>query len=177
MEKKLQFKPIAKEEDIHIAAQLIAAANIPVAKKLGLTPENAPSSPAFMTAERLTAQVTEPAFIEVTVDKVRDFFMLYVSDVAIGTVAIEASPDDPGLFFIERLAVLPEAQGKGYGVALMNYAHEQIRAQGGSASSVAIINENTELKAWYEKIGYRETAQRVFEHLPFTVCFMKKELS
>ena len=32
------------------------------------------------------------------------------------------------------------------------------------------------LKNWYMSYGFRETGTKAFPHLPFTVCFMEKEI-
>ncbi|MBN1952263.1 MAG: GNAT family N-acetyltransferase [Bacteroidales bacterium] len=167
MNKKSDYQRVSTHEQLFSASGVIAAANKIVADRFGLTPENASTNPAFMTPDRLAEQTQGKC----------ELFLLVVSGVAVGTIGIEAAPDNPDLWYIERLAVLPEEQGNGYGVALMNFAHAAIRDRGAHFSSVAIINENTELKAWYSKLGYEETGKRVFEHLPFTVCFMKKGLS
>ena len=165
MDSSLQIRQIAPE-DISKAAAVIADANRIVADKLDFTPNNAPTNPAFITPEKLKQQITDD----------RHFFVLCTPEV-VGTIAIEQSPDDQELFFIERLAVHPEEQGKGYGIALMDFAHAKICELGGKACSVAIINENTGLKAWYSYQSYKETGTRRFGHLPFTVCFMRKELA
>jgi hypothetical protein len=46
----------------------------------------------------------------------------------------------------------------------------------GKKVSVGIIDENLVLKNWYRDYGFVQTDIRRFEHLPFVVCFMEKEL-
>jgi hypothetical protein len=46
----------------------------------------------------------------------------------------------------------------------------------GKKASIGIINENVRLKKWYIKHGFCEKALQRFDHLPFTVCFLEKEL-
>lgn len=41
---------------------------------------------------------------------------------------------------------------------------------------IGIVEENTILKEWYEKIGFVHTGTKKFEHLPFTVGFMEIEI-
>ena len=58
----------------------------------------------------------------------------------------------------------------------MEFATEKIKAHNGKWISIALIDSNTRLKNWYSKQGFKETGIRDFPHLPFRVCFMKKEL-
>jgi hypothetical protein len=48
--------------------------------------------------------------------------------------------------------------------------------QGADALSLAMINEHTILKKWYESLGFKEIETKKFPHLTFTVCFMRMEL-
>jgi ribosomal protein S18 acetylase RimI-like enzyme len=167
MSKNFDFQSILSDKDIRTAAEIIRKANEIVAKKIGLTRENAPTNPAFITPESLRNQISNE----------RNFYLLSVSGEAIGTVAVEKAPAEEGLYYIERLAVLPDRQGRGYGKSLMEFAFDLIQSKGGKTTSVAIINENPGLKEWYGTLGFIETGLKRFEHLPFTVCFMKKELA
>jgi diamine N-acetyltransferase len=58
----------------------------------------------------------------------------------------------------------------------MNFATEKIKSLGGKWVSIALIDSNKVLKNWYVKQGFVETGIRDFPHLPFRVCFMKKQL-
>ena len=49
--------------------------------------------------------------------------------------------------------------------------------RGGGAVSVAIIDEHAVLKAWYRSLGFAVTGRREFAHLPFNVCFLRREIS
>jgi len=43
-------------------------------------------------------------------------------------------------------------------------------------ASFGIVNEQEVLKSWYKGLGFTEKETRSYPHLPFTVCFMEKEL-
>lgn len=135
-----------------------------VADDLSLTETNAPSNPAFMTVERL----------QEAKDKGVIMFGLYDGGRQIGFAALEKAKD--GVYYLERLAVLPSERHKGYGKTLMDFAFDYVTKQGGTMISIGIINENTILKDWYVAYGFVETSTRTFEHLPFTVCFMSKDM-
>ena len=77
---------------------------------------------------------------------------------------------------MEKLAILPKNRKKGNGGALIDHAIKKSNEFGDKRVEIGIINENIELKNWYEKLGFlfRETAY--YEHLPFTVAFMSMEI-
>jgi len=59
---------------------------------------------------------------------------------------------------------------------LMDFACEKISERNGKLISIGIINENSVLKNWYIKYGFIEKGLKRFDHLPFEVCFMEKEI-
>jgi GNAT superfamily N-acetyltransferase len=135
-----------------------------VAAEFGLTKENCPTNPAFITRERL----------ESLREKGVRFFGLYKSERQIGFAAIEKA--DGAVFYLEKLAVLPEHRHKGYGKSLVDFACERAAMAGGQAVSIGIMDNHTLLKGWYEGLGFVETGTKQFSHLPFVVCFMEKRL-
>ncbi len=84
-------------------------------------------------------------------------------------------PDDD-LYYIEKLAVLPEDRHSGFGRMLMDLALDHVRERGGKTISISLIDENRVLKRWYQDYGFVETEVRRFEHPPFAVCFMEKRV-
>jgi diamine N-acetyltransferase len=146
-------------------AEILRKANATVASELKLTRENSPTNPAFITDNALREQMND----------VRTFYGLYLQESLSGVIALERSKEK-GVFFIERLAVLPEYRHKGYGQKLMKHCFNQAGGAGAKYVSVAIINENIKLKKWYESMGFKETGQKKLPHLVFTVCFLQKEL-
>jgi len=146
---------------------VITASVLTVAREFNLTEENAPSNPAFLTYGALE-------------DSMRNGLAMYGyfdGSTLAGCVGIEASRKEPGAFYIERLAVLPEQRHRGLGRKLLDCACSEIRRRGGSAAAIGIINENTVLKEWYRDYGFSEVAIRRFARLPFDVCFMEKRLN
>jgi ribosomal protein S18 acetylase RimI-like enzyme len=69
--------------------------------------------------------------------------------------------------------VVPGDRHSGLGKRLMDHALKEIAKLSGTKASVAIINQNTRLKSWYEKYGFKETLVKKYDHLPFEVCFME----
>jgi GNAT superfamily N-acetyltransferase len=162
---ELSIREIDSENELKNSARVIRSAFRTVALELNLIRENNPTHPSFMTTGRLKE------------DRNRDvkFFGLFLEDGQIGFIAIERA--DAALYYIERLAVLPEYRHRGYGKKLMEFAFEYIRANGGTKVSIGIINEQIILKNWYKGLGFEEMSTREFAHLPFTVCFMEKVIT
>lgn len=133
-----------------------------VADEFGLTEANCPTHPAFITINRL----------QEAIDKGVVFFGIFDGKSLTGLVAIEKSTTD--VYYLERLSVLPGYRHRGYGRKLLDYGFKYVRAKGGKVIKIALINEHSLLKKWYQSYGFIETGTKQFSHLPFTVCFMEK---
>jgi hypothetical protein len=48
----------------------------------------------------------------------------------------------------------------------------EAKRSGAHRVSIGVIAEQTELKSWYQKIGFIEAETKEFAHLPFRVTFM-----
>lgn len=145
-------------------ARVIRESFLTVAKDFHLTKENAASNPAFLETDALQKMY----------EKKIGMFALCENGVCIGFVALEKAND--GIYYMEKLAVLPEYRHKGYGKRMMDYAAGFVKGKGGRKNSIGIIDENKILKNWYLDYGFTETETKVFSHLPFTVCLMRKDV-
>ena len=144
----------ADVDEVEVVVSLLRRACATVAERFGLTEENCPKSPAFYTEDRVRADLARG---------VRYYLLERDGDIC-GCVALEQA--NPEVGYLERLAVLPECRGQGYGQALVEHVLAEAR-------SIGIISEDTRLKEWYRRLGFVQTATRTFEHLPFTVAFME----
>jgi len=136
-----------------------------VANDLHLTIENAPTNPAFITFNSLKASINRGLTM----------FTALKNHISIGCIGIEDSKKN-SIFYIERVAILPEYRHNGFGKQLLDFAFNKIQQLGGKTVSIAVIEENSILKNWYIKYGFSEASLKTFDHLPFTVCFMKKDI-
>ena len=152
------------DDEIDAAASIIRSSFMTVAKDFHITKENCAANPAFITSEKLMESI----------NKGIKFFGLFRGDIQIGCVAIEKAKDD--VFYMERLAVVPEHRHNGYGKEITDFVFKYAGSQGGKKVSIGIVNENIELKDWYTKYGFTETSIRKYDHMPFTVCFMEKRI-
>ena len=153
------------EKDIPASADIIRRAFKTVADEFSLTRENNPTHGAFIKDEKLFEDYRKDI----------KMFGLFEEEVQIGFAALESK--DGEIFYLEKLAVLPEYRHKGGGRALMDFAVDYAREAGGKEISIGIIYENKRLSEWYRKYGFTETGTKIFPHLPFTVCFMKFDLN
>lgn len=66
-----------------------------------------------------------------------------------------------GAWFLESIAVAPEAAGRGIGRALMQHFEDSGRAQGFSRATLYTNAKMVENLAIYPHLGYEETARRI----------------
>ncbi|SHE37967.1 GNAT family N-acetyltransferase [Dysgonomonas macrotermitis] len=161
------IKQVSTKDNFELLARLLNEAFRTVAHEFGLTRENCPTNNAFITGDELKSQLNEK----------RKFFYLTEDSKPVGFIAIEKSEREDRTFYIEKVAVHPAYRRRKMGVKLMDFATGYIRELNGSKISIGIINENVQLKKWYSLQGFRETGIKIFEHLPFDVCYMEKIVS
>jgi ribosomal protein S18 acetylase RimI-like enzyme len=160
-----EIKAINDEAEIKASTGIIRESFHTVALEFGLTPDNCPSHPSNITFEQL---------LELKKKDLR-FFGLFAQEKQVGFVAIESAVD--GLFYFEKLAVLPEYRHCGYGSGLVHFVLDYALKEHGKKVRIGIINEHTVLKEWYQGLGFSQTGARKFSHLPFTVGFMEIKLN
>lgn len=158
------IKQVENKEQLNICLDIIRSSFLTVAEEFGLTENNCPSHTAFMTIDKLQKQF----------DDCRPMFLFYQDDVPVGYFSLAKCGDEE--WELNNLAVLPEYRRLGIGKSLVNYAVTTVKNYGGNKISIGIIEENTLLKNWYLKLGFNHISTRKFEHLPFTVGFMKMEI-
>jgi ribosomal protein S18 acetylase RimI-like enzyme len=158
------IKEITAHDQISASVNIIRQAFKTVADEFNLTPHNCPTHPSFITNDALLNLNTKGA----------KFFGMFIDELQIGFIAVEKSDD--GLYFIEKLAVLPPQRHKGFGSSLVRFAMEYIRNNMGKKISIGIINEHALLKNWYKGLGFEEVTIKKYDHLPFTVFFMEKKI-
>lgn len=154
-----------EDELFENCAEVIRRSFMTVAKEFGLTKENSPTNGAFIEKERLLEEKARGQFM----------YGLFQGEQLVGYMQLEKNREE--LYYLQKVAVLPEFRHQGYGRKLLDFAKEQVLKKGGSKISIGIVEENTVLKNWYLDYGFIATGTKKFEHLPFTVGFMELPLN
>lgn len=154
----IEFKE-ATPERFDECARVIQESFLTVVKDLHLTKENAASNPAFLETDALQKMY----------EKNISMFAVCENDVCIGFVALENA--GYGVYYMKKLAVLPEYRHKGYGKKMMNFVSDLVKKNGGGKISIGIINENKILKNRYSDYGFKETGTKVF-----SICCLRYAL-
>jgi predicted GNAT family N-acyltransferase len=152
--------------DLSAIVHVLNVSHGTVAKEFEFTNDNNPTNNAFIDELSLKTQL----------NKGIDLYAMSMNGTLIGCIAIEKSTKAIDTFYIEKVSVIPEFRNQGYGIALMNFATSKIKGLGGKVISIALIDSHTKLKKWYSAQGFIETGTKDFEHLPFRVCFMSKQI-
>jgi diamine N-acetyltransferase len=160
------IKKVTEKDNFKSLAKLLNDSFITVIDDFGITKDNCPSHNAFIDGETLKSKLIAD----------REFYQLDINGSLIGFIAIERSEKEKETFYIEKVAVHPDFRHDGLGKQLMDFATKRIIDLGGERISIGLIDSNTKLKKWYDNQGYIETGVKVFDHLPFNVCFMDKQL-
>ena len=150
----------AGSTDVSELTHLIRNAYRDVAERFQLTPANCPKHPSNCTDD----------WVDNDFSRGVRYFILEHASIPLGCVAIERAGDDT--CYLERLAVLPQERRKGLGYQLVEHVFQVARELGTKTIGIGIIDGQTDLKQWYQKIGFIEGETREFDHLPFTVRFM-----
>lgn len=149
--------------DVSIIVDLIRNSFRDVADRFCLTEKNCPKHPSNC----------KPSWIESSLQKGARYFILEKEGVPCGCVALERV--QPELCYLERLGVVPQFRGRGFGKALVQHALAEADAMGSYRVEIGIISAHTELKNWYRGLGFTETGTARFKHLPFEVTFLAKK--
>ena len=158
------IREIENRSDLLTSVNVLRNSFGTVAREFNLTIKNCPTNAAFITIEILNTLKKKNLI----------FFGLFLENKQTGFVSLEKANDR--LYYLEKLAVLPEYRHHGYGKELMDFCFKYAKHQNIKKISIAIINEHDILKKWYMSYGFNTTKKKKFSHLPFTVCFMEKEV-
>jgi len=155
---------VESKEQLDICLDIVHKSFQTVADEMILTKDNCSSYTAFMPIEKLISQFENntPMLLYQYNGCFAGYFSLSINDDSVE---------------LNNLAVLPEYRHLGIGKELVDYAITYSKnILGANKIKIGIVEENTILKGWYEKIGFVHTGTQKFEHLPFTVGFMEIEI-
>lgn len=130
----------ARERDLAVCADVIIAADSAVCEKYGF--EKNESSRAAL--ERLK----DDCFVGGHV------FKLMERERVAATFTLRTVHHDKKLYELNKMAVRPEFQGRGYAARMLDYAGRFVSMQGGTAILCAVVSENERLISWLCKHGF-----------------------
>lgn len=124
------------------------------------TPENLQQHiDQHLSKERLKTELEHPEM---------RFFFAWVDGKIVGYSKLnfgQGQTEDYGedQLEIERIYVLEEYQGNGYGGALIQHAEQQAKALGKSIIWLGVWEKNPRAIAFYEHIGFRKIGKHTFQ--------------
>jgi diamine N-acetyltransferase len=101
-------------------------------------------------------------------DQSQQFILLYDEKGAQGFAAYGERPEEPGIFKLHKIYVLPETHGKGYGKMLLNEVIDRITSQGSKTLDLN-VNRYNSARNFYERMGFRVIRE---ENVPVGPYFM-----
>ena len=153
------IKPITKSE-LSECLYVLTMAFEAGAVRFGQTEENCP----YRGWTRLPLSVFEKEFLD---------FKMYGylhKDKLVGFLSLSFSND---IMRISDIAVLPKYQNNGFGSALMQFAKEEAVKHECKKIWVGMIDDNTELKNWYLRHGFKTVELIKYETVSYMVGKME----
>ena len=151
----------AEIQNAKLLANIIRASHMDVAEKFNLSLENCPKHPSNCAAD----------WIEKDFERGVRYYIFEQSGIPKGCIALEHASAD--ICYIERLSVLREYRSNGYGKKLVIHATDAAKDLGVKEIGIGTIAEFTQLNDWFQKIGFVKNEIKHFDHLPFSVLFMR----
>lgn len=147
-------------QDVGTISSIIKESNKDVAEAFGINADNCPNHPSFYNKDRVLADFKRN----------EEYYLFKNGHIDIGCIAFE-NPR-PDVVYLNRLSVLPEYRCNGVGANLVNFIIDYSKTKKAKRVSIGIIDEHTNLKNWYLKLGFVEGEKKSFSHLPFEVRYM-----
>ena len=158
---------LMREEEIPACVALIRRSFGTVAEEFGFTVLNAPRYTAFATTEeRLTWHLhggKRPMYVYENED-----------GEIIGYYSLQLQENN--VCELSNLCVAPESRHEKVGEALLLHSYEAAKEAGCVMMHIGIVEENVQLRKWYEKYGAVHLGTKKYDFFPFTCGYMEKTL-
>ena len=82
-----------------------------------------------------------------------EFYLAAINGIPVGFISVGKSPNDPSVFILHKIYVLPKFQGKSIGKSLLYFAIEKTKLDGGEALQLNVNRHNKALQ-FYIKNGF-----------------------
>jgi len=132
-----------------------------VAVEFGLTEENCPDrGRASLPMEKLVSEFESGTAM----------FGYYAGDEMVGYLGMKMAE---GVCGLDDIIVLPEYRHNGYGKALLDFCKRKAKENGAGKIRLGMIDDNRQLRKWYEDNGFVNVGYKKYEGAPFTVGKME----
>jgi diamine N-acetyltransferase len=111
---------------------------------------------------------SSPSLQRVMADGSQKFLLIKDKEGYAGFASYGKRQDDPGIFKLHKIYVLPSHQGKGYGKLLIDAVKEELRAQGATTLDLN-VNRYNPAQHFYKKLGFKVIRE---EDVPIGQYFM-----
>ena len=88
----------------------------------------------------------------------------------VGTVVAGPAPTDATRGHLSRLYVDPTEWGRGIGRLLYGAALGHLQSTGFQTATLSVLEANQRARAWYERLGWRPTSERISVYEPAGVA-------
>ena len=105
------------------------------------------------------------------------YLLMFEGEKAIGFAAYSVKDEPAATYKLNKIYLLPEAQGKGYGIALLKEVEDVVQRHGAKILDLN-VNRHNKAKLFYERCGYHVHLQEDIPIGPFWMndYVMRKEL-
>ncbi len=119
---------------------------------------------------------TEEALLE-QIQEGQTFLLIYTDEEPIGFASYSEKEPNEKVYKLNKIYLLPETQGKGYGKLLITAVEEVVRKKGASILDLN-VNRHNNAKQFYEHCGYHVHQQEDIAIGPYWMndYVMRKEL-
>ena len=154
------------KEDIPECVSVIRESFLTVGKQFGITPENSPMFTAYA--------IDENKVLHWMYNQNRPMYGYFEDGRLVGYYNLYLPAE--GECELGSLCVLPDKRHCGIGDALLNDSFARAKELGCTKMKLSIVEENTDLRKWYEDHGFTHTCTKKFDFFSFTAGYMEKEL-
>lgn len=154
------IKPIA-QSDLPDCLSLLAAGYEESAIRFGMTEANCP----YRGRTRLPFSELEKEFLGGY-----QMYGYYCKDRLVGFLSLREEDD---ALNIHDLVILPEYRRHGFGSELIRFAKQKAGEHKHKKITLGMIDDNHELKQWYEKHGFQTVERKQFDMVTYIVGKME----
>lgn len=157
----------ATTADIHQIKQLAEATWEPTYRSILTQEQIAYMFHVIYTEEALAQQMAQG----------QTFLLLHEGTEALGFAAFSVKDEAPGIFKLNKIYLLPQTQGKGYGRLLLQAVEKAVQQRGATTLDLN-VNRYNKAKDFYERCGYQVHQQEDIPIGPYWMndYVMRKQL-